>query len=259
MAFVLKQLSTGAGFGHDLKELRELRGMSHDDLARVTKIHSSVIAAFEEERLGDIQDPVYAERHVRSIVAALEGRPGYFVKKYRELVEAHGTSQQAPLIRKRPKPSDFFVLSRAVAFLGFLAVVLVTGGYLVWQGLLLQEPPVLSVSEPHDGAILATPTVVIKGETDPTALVTVNGQAAVVDRDGAFSLSFDLPRGSTTLTIEARRRYGSAVQEIRRVTYERAAIPEELPEPQAPTSTLPENTTSTAATSTLPTSSSTQE
>jgi transcriptional regulator with XRE-family HTH domain len=247
MTFVHKQLAPSGGFGHDLKDLRELRGLSYEEVATITKIHPSIIKILEEERLEELADPAYSERHVRSIVAALEGRPGYFVKKYRELVDERIVKTEKPsLLRRRPRRSDFFVLSRALALLGFLAFVAITAGYLIWQGVLLQEPPELSVLEPLDGAVITSPQVSVNGQTDPTAIVTVNGRTAVVKQDGQFSVSFDLPRGATTLTIEARRRYGSVVREVRRVTYERPELPpEEIEESIIPTSTSATSTSLT--------------
>lgn len=236
MAFVQKQLTEGGGFGHDLRELRELRGVSLETLGGITKIHPSIIEAFEEERLGDLVDPAYAERHVRALVTVLEGRPAYFIKKYRELVEARGVRPHPGTLQTRPRKRDFFVVPHALAFMGFLAIVGLMGAYLVWQGKILQDSPSLVVTSPIESAILDVPQVEVRGATDPSAVVTVNGRPAVVDRDGNFSLTFDVPRGSTTLTIQARRRFGAPVTEIRRITYEHA-VQEVAPVHPAATST----------------------
>jgi hypothetical protein len=234
MPFVQKQLTEGGGFGHDLRELRELRGVSLETLGGLTKIHPSIIEAFEEERLSDLMDPAYAERHVRALVTVLEGRPAYFIKKYRELVESRGVGTRGTAPRMRPRKRDFFVVPHALAFAGFLFIVAIMGGYLVWQGSILQESPLLTVTSPVDSAVLDVPQVEVRGATDPSATVTVNGRPAVVDRDGNFSLTFDVPRGSTTLTIQAQRRFGAPVTEVRRITYEHA---------------MPEATSTTPATS----------
>lgn len=230
MPFVQKHLGEGGGFGHDLRELRELRGLSYEDLSAITKIHVSVLAALEEERIADLSDPLYAERLVRAVVLALEGRPAYFLKKYRDLLEA---AWEAPTetagLRRTVRRRDFFVTSRVVALLGFLALVGLAAGYLIWQGHALQNAPSLVVTSPVEGLRLESPHVDVSGTTDPEATVTVNGRPAVVDRDGRFSLSFDVPRGLTTMTIEARRRYGSSVVETRRVTYQREDAPITLP------------------------------
>ena len=90
---------------------------------------------------------------------------------------------------------------------------------MLWQIFLLQDPPSLKIISPQDGAELSEPHVFIQGETVPNAIVNVNGERAIVSSDGQFRYEFDVPRGLSVITIESRRRYGSPVQEIRRVTY----------------------------------------
>ncbi len=244
MAFLQKQIG-GGGFGADLRHLREQRGLSLDDLAQLTTIHSSVILALEEERLQDLCDPRYEERHVRAIVMALEGHPNYFLKKYRELLEQRGVQSSEGLSNaaKRLRRRDFFVTSHAVALVGFLVVVGITAGYLIWQGHHFQQIPLLDIVAPAEGLHLSVPRVDVYGRTDPTASVAVNGRPAVVDPVGNFSLTFDIPRGLTTLTIEARRRFGSSNVETRRVTYDVGN--DEAMAPDVPTDVMVSSTTST--------------
>ncbi|MCI0479627.1 helix-turn-helix domain-containing protein [Candidatus Uhrbacteria bacterium] len=228
----------GVGFGPALRQLRELRGLTRDDLADLTKIHTSIIAAFEEERIADLADPVYAERHVRALLVPLEGRPAYFLPKYRELLKGRGADAAGASVAPRAvRRRDFFVTSRAVAFIGFLGLVALAGGYLLWQARMLQEPPPLVIFAPEEGLRLLDPRVTVRGETAPGAVVTVNGQPAVVAPDGAFTLSFDVPRGLTILTVDARRRYGSSVTETRSVTYDHVPKPIPPASDEVPTST----------------------
>ena len=221
MAFVQKRLDSGGGFGANLQEIRELRGLTRQELSERTQIHVSIIRALEENNLSDLKDPVYAERHVHALVKELEGRPGYFLKKYRELLKAYEVEKKdrilvRPLVRRR----DFFVPSRFIALVGLIGVALIAGGYLSWQAFLLQDPPPIEVTSPEDNVMLHEPFIDVRGQTLANVIVTVNGRRAVVERDGSFYIRLDVPRGSTTLTIEAKRRYGSSVQMIRRVIYE---------------------------------------
>ncbi len=221
MSFIQKALGRTGGFGAHLQELRELRGMTRQQLAEATQIHVSIIAALEENRLSDLKDPVYAERHVRALLKVLDARPGYYIKKYRDLLRAYEVEKKdrilvRPLVRRR----DFVVTSRVIAIAGFFVVALAAGAYLSWQAFLLQDPPPLEVHSPEEDAVFAEPFVDIEGMTLPNVIVTVNGRRAIVERDGRFYLRFDLPRGSTTLRIDAQRRYGSSAEVIRRVIYE---------------------------------------
>ncbi|MFZ2804500.1 MAG: helix-turn-helix domain-containing protein [Patescibacteria group bacterium] len=242
MAFLQKRIHAATGgFGETLRELRELRGYSIDDLSRATGIHGSVLKAFEEERLEEIADPYYAERHIRTIVKALEGREPYVMEKYHALLTARGILKPSnSLARARVRKRDLFVSSRAIGFIGFLLLVAAIVGYVFWQATLIGSQPPLSVVSPADGMVLATPHVDVTGHTDPSALVDVNGVQAVVDVSGNFQASLDVPRGLTTLEVEAKRRYGSAAIVERHVTYNG--------EPISATSTFPEIATSTSST-----------
>lgn len=241
MPFLRKAIGDGGGFGHDLRELRELRGLRLEEIAECTRIHISVLTALEEERIHDITDPLYAERHVRVVVLLLEGRPAYFLKKYRELLEQkRAVPAEALQVRQTVRRRDFFVTSRAIALAGFFVLVGLAAGYIVWQGRALQDAPALEIISPTEGLQLDVPHVVIRGKTDPTASVAVNGRSAVVNQNGEFLLILDVSRGVSTLTIEAKRRYGSSLVETRRVTYQPSVVEPTLDRPsQTTSSTIP--------------------
>ncbi|MBP9869189.1 helix-turn-helix domain-containing protein [Patescibacteria group bacterium] len=248
MAFVQKRVTSGSGgFGEALRELRELRGYSRDDVSKATGIHLTTLVAFEEEHLDELIDPVYAERHVKTIITLLEGRPSYFLEKYRVLLKAQSVRRDVASILppKRVRARDLFVSSRVMAFLGFLLFLAVVGGYVIWQTVLLASSPLLEVTSPIDGARLEGPRVLIEGRTDAGAIVTVNGATAVVEQNGQFRGHLDIPRGLTTLTIVSRRRFGAPSIVTRLVIYERENVPIVRPPPATVT-------TSTSSTSPIP-------
>jgi len=223
MAFIHKEVSTDRSFGADLLALRELRGWTREQLSKETGIHVSLIAMLEEERFAELSDPVYAERHVRVLVKALEGRVGFLLGKYREATAQTGLSGPAATntsFIRRLRRTDFFVTSRYVAAAVMLPFVLLIGWYVWHQTLTLIAPPPLEVSVPAPDAKVSESFVNIKGKTDSESTVSVNGIAAVVESDGTFEYAFDVPRGLTRLVIQARRRYGGRTELVRYVTYE---------------------------------------
>lgn len=225
MPFIKKRVKPeGQGFGDDLRELRELRGYTQKELGRLSGIHPTVIAALEEERLGDIADPAYAERHIRTLARVLEGRADFFLSKYRQLLLEWGVSDQsAVLLRERVRRRDFFVTSRLFVFLGFFAMVAAVAAYVIWQAALVSSAPELTLTAPVEGQRVASSRIEVRGQTDPSASVTVNGGKAIVDRDGSFAGLLDIPRGFSTLRVEARRRYSGSTVIERHVYYERAS------------------------------------
>jgi len=209
MSFVQKRIQDSpGGFGADLRELRQLRGYSLDTLSRLSGIHPSIITALEEERVEDITDPVYAERHVRTLARVLEGRAEFFLHKYRELLTMRDLSHAPDRtlhtnIRKR----DLFVVSRLFVFLGFFVLVAAVAAYVGTQAFEISKAPALSVTLPAEGEQTDSSHIRVVGTTDPLATVNVNGQNAIVGPDGGFSVVIDVPSGVSTIRVEARRRY----------------------------------------------------
>jgi hypothetical protein len=226
MPFFKKRVAavrTSGGFGAALMELRELRGYTREVLGKLTGIHASMIRAFEEERVEELVDPAYGERHVRVLVLALEGHVPYFLKKYHELLATRGVGmEKAVLLQPRVRRRDLFVTSRVVGVVGVGLIILAMGAYIAWQAFGLSVAPSLTLVSPADGARVSESRVQVTGKTDPTAFVLVNGEQAIVESSGDFHLTLDIPRGLVTIHVEARRRYGASSVLERHIVYERA-------------------------------------
>lgn len=248
MAFIRKQIDADHGFGDDLTELRELRGWSLKDLSQATGISVSIIKFLEIEDFESFRDPVYAERHVRVIVKALEGRVGFFLHKFHTALEQKGfSSERKPLtFFERVKHSALFVPSKYFLLMLPLPFVIFLGWYVWRQADYLSTPPILEVTSPIDHMEVSEPVVLVSGITDPTASVTVNGQSAVVESSGIFEVELSVPRGMSKLDIKSKRRYGEMAQATRFVTYAPVYGPGTLDEGQ-----LNKNATTTATSTAL--------
>lgn len=225
MVFIQKTVDADRSFGAELSALRELRGWTREELSRATGIHVSTIALLETDRFDELHDPAYAERHVRTLAKALEGKVGFFLGKYRESLERAGVNASeytgASFVR-RSRRTDFFVPSRYFAVLALIPLGLAMAWYVWHQTIALTAPPLLELSSPSDGTTVDVSYVRVSGKTDSAAAVAINGIPAVVELDGTFSYQFDLPRGLTRLAVVSRRRYGGRTELVRYVTYEPA-------------------------------------
>ena len=221
MAFLKKRVGDGeASFGKTLREWREMRGFSVEELGRQSGIHPLILIALEEDRLEDLADPAYAERHIIALSEVLDCRSMHLRDKYQELLMQKGiVSEKALFPQARVRQSELFVRSRAVALFAFLVVVGLLGAYVFWQVKVISTVPHLVVDSPVEGAQLSAPTVIVSGKTDPGTFVTMNGFGVVVKPDGSFTASLDVTRGVSTVEIEAHRRYGAPVTIDRNVNY----------------------------------------
>ncbi|HWQ99596.1 MAG TPA: helix-turn-helix domain-containing protein [Candidatus Methylomirabilis sp.] len=241
MTFLHKRVGEGAGtFGGDLQDLRELRGFTVEQVARDTKIRDTIIRALENDRLQDIEDPAFMERHLLTYVRFLGGYEPYFLARYRaklDLLQARRTTRDLLPRALGVRGWDLMVGPHLLGVLGILALALALGGYVWWQAQAVGTPPPLEIQSPADGERLMRPSVVVRGQTMPEAFVRVNGHDAAVNSEGAFELTLDVRRGTTIITIVAQRRRGSETRVVRRVVYDRPLQETELLDLSGNTST----------------------
>ncbi len=225
MTFLHKRVREGdASFGSDLRDLRELHGITFEEACRATKIDRKILKAFEEDRLEDLDDPIFAERHLAAYVKYLGGYEPYFRMRYEGRLAGVSSERKTEDLLPRVRKIGFFDLFAApqfLAFLGILAFAGLLGGYVLWQAHAVNTPPPLAVDRPRDGEILSVPRADVRGATIAEATVSVNGRDAPVAPDGTFGIELDVPRGTSAVTITAKRRRGSETTVVRRVTYER--------------------------------------
>jgi hypothetical protein len=83
-------------------------------------------------------------------------------------------------------------------------------------------PPPLAILAPAEMFVSPTPTVQLRGKTDKTARVKVNGQKVAVGADGAFTTVVNLKEGVNLVTVEAVDEAGNAEYGKRYITYKGA-------------------------------------
>lgn len=228
MSFLHKRLGRGDGlFGADLRDLRESRDRTLEQAATDTRIRITLLQAFEEDRLEELGDPAFSERHLVAYVRYLGGHEPYFTARYRAgvrvLKKERNVADLLPRTRN-VRARDFLSGPQLLAAGGIGLFAIVLGGYVVYQARLVQIPPPLTILSPDEGVVLERPTVEVSGETMPEAFVTINGRSAAVDPEGHFHLSIDVRRGTTPIVIVARRRRGSETQVVRNVVYDSALL-----------------------------------
>ncbi len=80
-------------------------------------------------------------------------------------------------------------------------------------------PPYLKIDQPPSGQIVRDPNVVVAGEAEPGATVTVDGQAVLVDDSGRYVHPLVAAAGENTLQIVALDAAGNATRRKRSFVY----------------------------------------
>ena len=106
-------------FGKYLSQQRELRGLSRDEVSRVTKISPSLIAALEEGQVERLPSRVFVVNYIRSYALVIGLAPEDAVLRYEEVSKAAPEASPAALERERRR--------RAWLVLGVVVLLVLLG------------------------------------------------------------------------------------------------------------------------------------
>jgi cytoskeletal protein RodZ len=201
--------------GQKLREERQKRGLSLDEVAEATKIKSSFLSAIERGDYQKLPSSAYAQGFVSNYASFL-GLP-----KRETLAIFRREFESDKEIKVLPegfsgKNSAFRSVRVHQTLLLVLAVFLVLIGYIIFQYRYTFINPPLSVSSPEENAVITGGEVTVAGRTDPNVTVMINDDGVVVNQKGEFMKKITAFSGKTIILIKAKNRAG------RETTVERA-------------------------------------
>ncbi len=123
-------------FGSHLRHQRELRGISLDEIASITKIHLRYLKALENNSFDELPGEVFIKGFVRSYGRAIGANLTELLSAYDEIVgkERLETRQQAEKEGNSENQKQVFLVNAIVG--GFLGLFIL---FAIWY--LLQNPP----------------------------------------------------------------------------------------------------------------------
>lgn len=98
-------------------------------------------------------------------------------------------------------------MTRVIILIAALVIV----AYGVFEARKLIEGPMIVIDTPLNGSATSTTGVVIAGEAENIAFLTINDKASYTDEQGHFSELLSLPTGVSVLTVAAIDRFGRRV------------------------------------------------
>lgn len=104
-----------------------------------------------------------------------------------------------------------FSLRKAIIGTPLLLAAFLFGFYIYNQSYDLIRGPVLSITNPENGSLLAGSLVVIEGEAENLSHLTLNGQQIFTDTSGRFREQLLLGKGYTIITLIARDRFNRVI------------------------------------------------
>ncbi len=190
--------------GNLLKDARVKKRFSLAKLEGETKIKKNFIKAVEDENWKALPDyPV--------VVGFVKNIANYLGVKERSAVALLRRDYPPQNLSINPKPdvSRQFVWSPKMTFIvGVAIVIALILGYLGFQYAGFISPPPLSLTQPQEGQVVGSGSVIVAGKTKPEATVKANNQPILVNEDGTFSAEVEIFKGTSEIVVEATSRSG---------------------------------------------------
>lgn len=213
MAFSEKTLDDRS-IGDLLRAKREERGETLKDVEKAIRVSKKYITALEANDFDRLPEMIYAKNFVKalarhygldedvlaeSLVREMEAITG--IKETERIPTGHH-------LRKKLVATPLVIKSGVVAVL-FVAVL----SYFAFSVHSILKPPKLIVFSPQDSQVYNDQRVVLTGETEPEVELTVNQEGVLIETDGTFSETLNLPEGVSILRVAAKKKH-SKEQEV---------------------------------------------
>ena len=193
--------------GHRLHQLRLQRRQTLEEIAQELKIKSTFLAAIERGEYSKLPSPAYAQGFVRNYASYLGLSKAETMMLFKREFDEKRAMKVLPdsMVKTKEFPLNRLKIQQSVIiFVFFLLVVL---GYLFIQYRAAFLSPALTITTPQNNS--KTPqNIVVTGNTDSNATVTINGSPVSVANNGNFEKNITLFPGSETIVIKAVNRFG---------------------------------------------------
>ena len=204
--------------GTILLEERQKRRLSSADFAKRARIRESYVLALESDRYDELPPAVFVKGYVKMYARILgfDSAPVLALLRRDFKLSARGTLVPreflTPVLKRRVRSARV-----TVALMGLAIVFMTVSSYVFVQWYQLQQPPTLRIIDPAENMV-SSPSVVVRGQTDVRALLTINNQPVALRPDGSFEKTLEFfTEGVVTLVIEATDPNGRVSTQVRQV------------------------------------------
>ncbi len=204
--------------GQILKQAREEKMYSLEDIERHTKIRKELLEALEDDNYSKLPPLTFIQGFIKNYGKFLGLNAEKLLAVFRRDYEAGKHPPQVMESFSKPiKHKSFSITPQRVLV---LAVGLIIFGFFVYLWFEYRQyvgAPQLQVLKPQDQQTVEIPSVVVEGVTDSEAKVKVNDQEIGVENDGRFSEEIKLSQSTNRIVITSTSRFGQTSKEERTV------------------------------------------
>ena len=208
--------------GQALKEEREKRLYTLEEIEKATKIRKELLQALEDGDYQKLPPATFVQGFIKNYGKFLGLNSEKLLAVYRREFSDYKNpprimeSFKNPMDKKRFRITPTKVISTVVS-----ALIIIFIAYLWIEYRFLVGSPYLEVKQPSDKFVTTVETVKVEGRSDPEASVAVNNQQVESDISGNFTQLINLTESSNIITVTATNKSGKITKVERTVFLKR--------------------------------------
>lgn len=205
--------------GQILKEEREKKFYTLNEIEKVTKIRKELLEALEIDNYSKLPSSTFVQGFIKSYGKFLELDTEKLLAIYRrEFSDRKNPPRILDSFTNPMQNPKFIITPGKVLSAVVIVLVVIFFSYLWYEYRYLVGAPTLTVSKPLDQETVDSQKVTVSGKTSPEAKLTINNQEVPVDGSGNFSQELELPESVNKILISATSKFGK-VATVERTVY----------------------------------------
>src|SRR3990167_1271766 len=205
--------------GQLLKETREAKLYTLDEVEKHTKIRKEMLKALEEDDYHKLPPLTFIQGFVKNYGKFLGLDASKLMAILRRDYEA---SKHPPVVLESfAKPlTKKWILVTPSRLIGVVIAIIIVGffTYLWLEYRQFVGAPKLEVISPIQGQTVEMTSILVEGSTEPEVNITVNEQDVSTDNGGNFKEEIKLSSSVNTITVVATSKFGQSTK-VERVVY----------------------------------------
>jgi cytoskeletal protein RodZ len=199
--------------GQILKEERERKLYTLDEIEKATKIRKELLEALEADNYKRLPPPTFVQGFIKNYGKFLGLDTERLLAIFRREFSDRKNPPKIMEAWKSPLQTKRFRLTPAKFISGLvIALVLIFFAYLWYEYRFLVGAPFLEVSAPGDQSSVQNGIVRVIGKTEPEIKVDINNQEVQPDQNGNFSQELKISESVTKITVTATSKAGKTAK-----------------------------------------------
>ncbi len=204
--------------GQILKEERESKFYTLDEIEKATKIRKELLEAIEAGQYSKLPPPTFVQGFIKNYGRFLGLNTDKLLAIFRrEFSEGKHPPRILDSFKDSVDGSKFRITPARALGTVVLSLIIIFFVYLWFEYRFLVGGPFLEVSQPVDQLSASSPTIEVVGRTDPESKLSINNQEIGIDSSGKFSQEITLSDGINTIVVAATSKAGKVTTVSRTV------------------------------------------